>query len=93
MPVNGMLTRQQHLSYPKGFSGDPGLLSQLARFFNTYFSPVLPVEPDHLVTAPGAATCLDTLLFNICDPGDAVLVPGPYWSMSLLPVRPCDRVS
>ncbi|KAH8703005.1 pyridoxal phosphate-dependent transferase [Phaeosphaeriaceae sp. PMI808] len=69
-----------HLSYPKGFSGDPSLLFVLAKFLNTYFHPAVPVMPQHIVTAPGAATCLDSLLYNICDPGDGVLVPGPYWN-------------
>ncbi|MCJ1401065.1 hypothetical protein MMC11_004277 [Xylographa trunciseda] len=68
------------LSYPRGFSGDPDLLASFARLLNTYFNPRVPVETAHIATAPGAASCLDTLLFNICDPGDGVLVPGPYWS-------------
>lgn len=70
-----------HLSYPKGTFGDPVLHTRLADFFNTYFNPAIPVTPDHLVTAPGASTCLDALMFNICNPGDAVLIPGPYWSI------------
>lgn len=70
----------QHLSYPNALGGDADVLQAFARFFNTYFNPHIPVEPSHLTTAPGAASCLDALLYNICDPGDGVLVPGPYWS-------------
>lgn len=73
---------EQHLSYPTGFAGDPALLDALAHFFNAYFSPHIPVESAHLTTAPGAASSLDGLLYNICEPGDGVLVPGPYWSES-----------
>jgi gliotoxin/aspirochlorine biosynthesis aminotransferase len=68
------------MSYPRGFSGDPDLLNALSAFFNTYFEPCVPVESSHLATAPGASSCLDALLFNVCNPGDGVLVPGPYWS-------------
>lgn len=70
----------QDLSYPRGFAGDPDLLETYSTFFNTYFNPHKPVEPSQLATAPGAMACVDTLLYNICDPGDGVLTPGPYWS-------------
>ncbi|RMZ66210.1 aminotransferase -like [Pyrenophora seminiperda CCB06] len=69
-----------HLSYPRGFAGDPDLLKAYANHFNEYFSPHIPVEPSHLATAPGAAACIDALLYNICEAGDGVLVPGPYWN-------------
>ena len=70
----------QDLSYPRAFAGFPEALAAFASFFNTYFNPHIPVEISHLATAPGAASCVDTLLYNICDPGEGVLVPGPYWS-------------
>ncbi|KAJ4357162.1 uncharacterized protein N0V89_001737 [Didymosphaeria variabile] len=70
----------QHFSYPRGFSGDPDLLDAYASFFNRYFNPHVTVLPSHLSTAPGAMACIDALLYNICDPGDGILVPGPYWN-------------
>ncbi|PGH15386.1 hypothetical protein AJ80_05570 [Polytolypa hystricis UAMH7299] len=70
----------RHFSYPNGFSGDPDLVEALSKFFNEYFAPHVPVESSHIATAPGAASCLDALLHTICDPGDGVLVPGPYWN-------------
>ncbi|KAF3058033.1 putative inactive 1-aminocyclopropane-1-carboxylate synthase-like protein 2 [Daldinia childiae] len=70
----------RHLSYPDGFAGDVELLKALASFFNSYFKPHVPVEVEHIATAPGAAFALDALLYNICEPGDAVLVPGPFWN-------------
>ncbi|KAJ5427440.1 PLP-dependent transferase [Penicillium cf. griseofulvum] len=71
----------RHLSYPNGFSGDPEMIETLAEFLNTYFNPYERVQPAHIATAPGAASCLDALLYTLCDPGDGVLVPGPYWSV------------
>lgn len=68
------------LSYPRAFAGFPEVLDAFAMFLNTYFKPLIPVEVSHLATAPGAASCIDTLLYNICDPGDGILVPGAYWS-------------
>ncbi|EEH42724.2 uncharacterized protein PADG_07544 [Paracoccidioides brasiliensis Pb18] len=69
----------QHFSRLQGFAGDPALLGSLALLLNNYFNPHEPVRPHHIVTAPGATSCLDALLYNICDPEDGVLVPGPFW--------------
>jgi aspartate/methionine/tyrosine aminotransferase len=74
----------QDLSYPRAFAGFPEVLSAFAGFLNDHFHPAIPVETSHLATAPGAASCIDTLLYNICDPGDGILVPGPYWSTTQL---------
>ena len=70
----------QDLSYPRAFAGFPEVLAAFADFLNSHFNPHTPVETSHLATAPGAASCIDTLLYNICDPGEGVLVPAPYWS-------------
>lgn len=71
---------REHLSFPKGFWGDPEVLRSLSDYFNRFFSPRTPVLPSHIALAPGAAGCIDAVLFNICDPHDGVLVPAPYWN-------------
>ncbi|KAI1457520.1 PLP-dependent transferase [Annulohypoxylon moriforme] len=70
----------RHLSYPDGFNGDSDLLDALAAFINSYFKPFIPVLKEHLATAPGAAFSLDALLYNICQPGDGLLVIAPCWN-------------
>lgn len=70
----------QHLSYPGGLAGDPDLLTSLAEFFNDHFKPHIPVLEHHLAVAPGAAGCLDALIYNICDAGDGILIPAPCWN-------------
>ncbi|KAF2729067.1 PLP-dependent transferase [Polyplosphaeria fusca] len=69
-----------HFSYARGFAGDPDLLDALASFFNTRFNPFREVQASHLSVAPGASGCIDAILHNICNPGDGVLIPGPYWN-------------
>ncbi|KAF6240568.1 hypothetical protein HO173_001238 [Letharia columbiana] len=69
-----------HLSMPTDFWGNPRLLKLLANLFNNYFAPKIPVQQAHIAVSSGAATCLDTLLWNICNEGDGVLIPGPYWN-------------
>lgn len=53
-----------------------------AAFFNKYFDPVSKVETRDIVVTPGASSCLDSLLFSICEAGDSILVLAPYWSRS-----------
>ncbi|KAF5984798.1 1-aminocyclopropane-1-carboxylate synthase 1 [Fusarium bulbicola] len=72
--------KEEQLSCTQGFGGDALLLESAADFFNTYFKPLNPVLPEHIVATPGATSCLDSLLFSICDEGDVVLVPAPYWN-------------
>ena len=55
------------------------LLDHLASMFNNHFDPGFTVGRKHLVVTPGAAAGLDAVLYSVCDPGDGVLVPAPYW--------------
>ena len=71
----------QQFSFPRGFWGDPDLLEDLSEFFNTYFQPHVPVKASHIVTAPGAGGCIDVLMYNVCNQGDGILVPVPYWGI------------
>ncbi|PYH40407.1 pyridoxal phosphate-dependent aminotransferase [Aspergillus saccharolyticus JOP 1030-1] len=64
----------------QGFFGDAGLLELLAGVFQNHFRPYASVHPDHIAVTAGAAAGLDALLYNICNPGDGVLVPCPYWN-------------
>ncbi|KAF2973011.1 hypothetical protein GQX73_g494 [Xylaria multiplex] len=70
----------KHLSYPNGFTGDQDLIDALAGFFNEHFQPLVPVDKQHIVVAPGVAFSLDALLYNICEAGDGILIPAPCWS-------------
>ncbi|KAB8261315.1 pyridoxal phosphate-dependent transferase [Aspergillus pseudonomiae] len=70
----------EHLDWPKGFFGDATLLDLLASTVNTHFRPHSQVAPDSIAVTAGAAAGLDAILYNICNPGDGVLVPCPYWN-------------
>ncbi|KAF2235968.1 PLP-dependent transferase [Viridothelium virens] len=70
----------EHLSWPRGFHGNAELLEALAAFINSYFDPNTCVQPNQIAIAPGAAGCVDALLYNLCNPGDGVLLPAPYWN-------------
>ena len=71
--------KEKHLSYAGGLGGTPELLAAISRFFNHFFSPKIPVRPEHVVTGPGCSAVLDTLINDICDDGDGLLVSAPMW--------------
>ncbi|KAL4756578.1 aminotransferase gliI [Aspergillus foveolatus] len=68
------------MSYPSGLGGEPYLRQALADLFNQYFEPCVAVDKSHVVAGPGATACLTALLSSLCGTGDAVIVPGSYWS-------------
>lgn len=70
------------MSYPNGFNGDQDLSEALINFFNADFKPNIPIRKEHIATAPGANFALDSIVYNICDPGDGLLVMTPCWSES-----------
>ena len=39
----------------------------------------LTYSPDDILVSPGAKASITTILAAICDPGDEVLIPAPYW--------------
>jgi len=74
----------KHLSYAGGLGGAPELLASISKFYNYFFSPSVPVEPQQLVVGPGCSAILDTLINDICDDGDGLLVAAPMWGLLLL---------
>lgn len=59
--------------------GDPRLRENLAAFFNTYFDPLQPVQRRHIALTAGASETIEHVVHAVCDDGDSILVPGPYW--------------
>ncbi|KAM0255923.1 hypothetical protein ACHAQJ_005324 [Trichoderma viride] len=71
--------QEEHLSYANGLGGTTELLDGISIFFNTFFSPRMLVRPEHIVTGTGCSAVLDTLINDICDEGDGLLVTAPMW--------------
>ncbi|KAL6712143.1 hypothetical protein ACN47E_000020 [Coniothyrium glycines] len=60
-------------------NSDVALRDALASFFNAHFKPVHAVKPEHLVLTAGASDAISSVIHAVCDEGDSVLIPGPYW--------------
>jgi aspartate/methionine/tyrosine aminotransferase len=58
--------------------GTPRLRAATARLLSTTWHT--PVDPDHLVVVSGASAALDIIASVLCDAGEAIIVPAPYYS-------------
>ncbi|KAF2715546.1 PLP-dependent transferase [Pleomassaria siparia CBS 279.74] len=72
-------TSKKVFELPDANGGDVVLRNALASFFNTYFKPIHAVSPEHIVITAGASDAIENLIHAVCDEGDSVIVPGPYW--------------
>ncbi|KAH8100415.1 pyridoxal phosphate-dependent transferase [Cristinia sonorae] len=55
------------------------LLTSLATLFNEQWSPKTPVLPSQIIAGAGCSILIEYLVHAICDPGDVVLTPAPFW--------------
>ncbi|GAQ03190.1 probable inactive 1-aminocyclopropane-1-carboxylate synthase-like protein 2 [Aspergillus lentulus] len=69
----------RHLSYADGMGGDGELLQAASDFFNRVFAAHSRVEPAHVVVGAGCSSLLENLLYDICEPGEGVLIETPFW--------------
>lgn len=74
----------EHLSYSSGMGGDKDVLEATAGFFNRFFQPRVPVQPEHLVVGAGCSAILDSLLYSLCEVDEGVLIEAPFWGKLLL---------
>ncbi|MDT0318298.1 aminotransferase class I/II-fold pyridoxal phosphate-dependent enzyme [Streptomyces millisiae] len=58
--------------------GSARLREAIAGFLSAT-SRATPVDPGHLVVVAGATTALDVVATALCDPGDGIVVPAPYY--------------
>jgi len=58
--------------------GMPSFRAELARFLSRQRG--VDVDPEHLVVLGGGNSALEALAYALCDPGDGIVVPTPYWS-------------
>jgi len=51
----------------------------MANFLNHYMKPAEPVDPFNLMLLSGMSNIIYVLGYIICDPGDGILIPSPYY--------------
>ncbi|KAF1961735.1 PLP-dependent transferase [Byssothecium circinans] len=70
---------QKVFAQPPAQGGDRILREALTTFLNQYLGPIHQVKPEHIVLTAGASDAIENVIHAICDDGDGVIVPGPYW--------------
>ncbi|EWY84341.1 hypothetical protein FOYG_14093 [Fusarium oxysporum NRRL 32931] len=74
----------EHLTYSTGPRGSFRLRYALSRYFEQEFESVVPVTPDDLFITPGLTPgltgAIDSVIFAICNPGDGILIPEPFYN-------------
>ncbi|CUU58967.1 1-aminocyclopropane-1-carboxylate synthase [Parafrankia irregularis] len=58
--------------------GTDAFRQELARFLGGVCRT--EIDPDHLVVVSGVTGALDVIATVLCDPGEAIVVPAPYYS-------------
>ena len=58
--------------------GMPSFRAELARFLGRQRG--VAVDPEHLVVFGGSTGALDAVAYALCDPGDGIVIPTPYYS-------------
>jgi aspartate/methionine/tyrosine aminotransferase len=71
--------RHQSFALDHSFGGNEPARDAIASFFNTYFQPTIPLGIEHIVLTTGAGPCIEAISQALCEEGDAIIVPTPYW--------------
>ncbi|CAO2655780.1 Nn.00g045830.m01.CDS01 [Neocucurbitaria sp. VM-36] len=75
--IEDKITSQAFALQPLGL--DEQLREALASFFNNFLNPIHAVKAEHIVLTAGASDALANVIYAVCDDGDSILIPGPYW--------------
>ncbi|KAI7742987.1 hypothetical protein M8C21_029791 [Ambrosia artemisiifolia] len=69
----------KELALFQDYHGLPAFKNALAKFMSEIRGNTVTFDPNNLVLTAGATSANETLMFCIANPGDAVLVPTPYY--------------
>jgi len=61
-------------------SGQPPFKEALASFLGNYIFKGCTVDADNLVCASGLTSILSNFFYVLCEPGETVLIPAPYYA-------------
>ncbi|CAG8429344.1 unnamed protein product [Penicillium salamii] len=70
----------EHLTYSTGPRGSRRLRRAAAAFLNDDFQSKETINADSILITPGVASAIDGLAWSICEDGDGILVPQPFYN-------------
>lgn len=59
--------------------GVPELQAVMARLLERFVAPGFSFDPSKLCISSGCTAIIDNLIYALCDEGDGVLIPAPYY--------------
>ncbi|XP_005986972.1 1-aminocyclopropane-1-carboxylate synthase-like protein 1 [Latimeria chalumnae] len=68
------------LQYPD-WKGHMFLREEVARFLTYYCKAPTPLKPENVVVVNGCGSLFSALATVLCDPGDAILIPTPFYGV------------
>jgi len=69
----------RHLTYGSGPKGSPRLIQALATFLNSNFQPREDVRHEDILIMAGVTSVIDSLAWAICNEGEGIIVPHPFY--------------
>ncbi|KAK4549430.1 hypothetical protein LTR36_006427 [Oleoguttula mirabilis] len=57
------------------------LSTAVASFMNNYFEPAHPVQAEEVLVTNDVSSLIDLVAFNLCDPGEGILILVPTYAM------------
>ncbi|KAL2844905.1 pyridoxal phosphate-dependent transferase [Aspergillus pseudodeflectus] len=70
----------EHLTYSTGPRGSRRLRRAAACFLNETFHARQPITADNIFVTPGLASAIDAMAWSICNDGDGILIPRPFYN-------------
>ncbi|XP_054999661.1 probable inactive 1-aminocyclopropane-1-carboxylate synthase-like protein 2 [Sorex araneus] len=80
------------LQYPDR-RGHPFLREEVARFLTHYCKSHAPLDPENVVVLNGSSAVFSALAMVLCDPGEAILTPTPFYGPFALTARLYTKVN
>lgn len=74
------VTTSEHLTYSTGPRGSRRLRNAAARYMTEEFHSREVITADDLYVTSGLASALDALAWSICDDGEGIMVPRPFYN-------------
>ncbi|KAI1463629.1 putative aminotransferase class I and II family protein [Daldinia caldariorum] len=77
---NLTISPDDQFGYGVGPRGSPRLKKALTSSFQNNFDAERPIREENLLILPGVGGALDALAWSICDDGEGIIIPVPFWS-------------
>lgn len=76
--LNSLDFPSEELCHYQPMFGTHSLRTRVAKFMGAY-AGVSFLDPEQIIVAAGCSVVLDMITYSLCNPGEAILIPTPYY--------------